>query len=371
MVAAAAVAVVYRWYTKERIPAWITAMFAGSAVAVPRQAVGLFRAATDPAASAAAVFEPTTMLMNVAALGLAVLVAPTGLAIGDRIATDVFAVAGAREIDAEVGRLVRTVGRVRGIRLPDSADDIGDIDGYEPVTEDRKEAMAGKTLLFPRRLRDGELVERVTERLKTDYGVGHVDVELAKDGAVTYLAVGRRAAGIGPTLAPGTAAVAVRADPGAGASAGDAVQLWRVGPGGEPERAATAELRVAAGDVATVVLDEDEAAELDPEESYRIITLPNEPGAEHEFGSLLRAADETMESVTVEAGSELDGLTLRETDATVVAVKPADGTVEAIPSRSRELGPGDVVYVVARPETIRRVSRRAAAAEADAPAADD
>ncbi|MFC6824442.1 potassium transporter TrkA [Halopelagius fulvigenes] len=374
MVVSAAIAVVYRWYTKERIPAWITAMFAGSAVAVPRQAVGLFRAATDPAASAAAVFEPTTMAMNVAALGLAVLVAPTGLAIGDRIATDVFAVAGAREIDAEVSRLVRTVGRVRGIQLPESAADIGDIDGYEPVTEDRKEALTGKTLLFPRRLRDGELIERFTERLKTDYGVGHVDVELAKGGTVAYLAVGRRAAGIGPTLAPGTAAVAVRADPGAGASAGDAVQLWRVGDDGTPERAATAELRAAAGDVATVVLDERDAAELDPEESYRILTLPNEPGAEREFGSLLRAADETMESVAVEAGSELDGLTLRDTDATVVAVKPAEGTVEAIPSRSRSLGPGDVLYVVARPEAIRRVSRRAAAtagSAADAPAADD
>lgn len=369
-VTAAAAALVYRWYTRERIPAWITAMVGGSAVAVSRQAVGLFRAATDPMVDSPAVFEPTTMLVNVSALGLAVLVAPTGLAIGDRIATNVFAVSGAREIDAEVSRLVRTVGRVRGIELPESADGIEDIDGYEPVTEDRKEALAGKTLLFPRRLRDGELVERFTERLKTDYGVGHVDVEIAKDGTVTYLAVGRRAAGIGPTLAPGTAAVAVRADPGAGASAGDAVQLWRAGPDGNPERAATAELRAAAGDVATVIVDEKEAAQLDPERSYRILTLPDEPGAEHEFGSLLRAADETMESVTVEAGSELDGLTLGETDTTVVAVKPSAGTVEAIPSRSRSLGAGDVLYVVARPEAIRRVSGRAAAPD-DAPAAGD
>lgn len=368
-VVAAAAALVYRWYTRERIPAWITAMFGGSAVAVSRQAVGLFRAATDPMVDSPAVFEPTTILVNVTALGLAVLVAPTGLAIGDRIATNVFAVSGAHEIDAEVSRLVRTVGRVRGIELPESADDIEDIDGYEPVTEDRKEALAGKTLLFPRRLRDDELVERFTERLKTDYGVGHVDVEIAK-GAVTYLAVGRRAAGIGPTLAPGTAAVAVRADPGAGASAGDAVQLWCAGPDGGPEHAATAELRAAAGDVATVILDEKEAAQLDPEESYRILTLPTEPSAEREFGSLLRAADETMESVTVEAGSELDGATLGETDAAVVAVKPSDRTAEAIPSRSRSLGAGDVLYVVARPKVIRRLSRRAAAT-ADAPAADD
>ncbi|SFG47271.1 hypothetical protein SAMN04488063_2161 [Halopelagius inordinatus] len=366
-VAAAAAALVYRWYTRERIPAWITAMVGGSAVAVSRQAVGLFRAATDPMVGSPAVFEPTTMLVNVSALGLAVLVAPTGLAIGDRIATNVFAVSGAHEIDAEVSRLVRTVGRVRGIELPESTDDIDDIDGYEPVTEERKATLAGKTLLFPRRLRDGELVERFTERLQTDHGVGHVDVEIDADGTVTYLAVGRRAAGIGPTLAPGTAAVAVRADPGAGASAGDAVQLWRTGPDGEPERAATAELRATAGDVATVVLDEKEAVQLDPAESYRILTLPDEPGAEHEFGSLLRAADETMESVTVQAGSELDGETLRAADATVAAVKPSDGVVEAIPSRSRSLGAGDVLYVVARPEAIRRVSGRAAATK-DAPA---
>jgi hypothetical protein len=369
VVVAAAAALVYRWYTRERIPAWITAMFSGAAVTVPLQAIGLFRAVTDPAADPGVIFEPTTVLVNVVTLGVAVLVSPAGLAVGDRLATGVFAVAGAREVDAEVSRLVRAVGRVRGIELPESADDIGDIDGYEPVPRDRKEALAGKTLLFSRRLRDGELAERFVERLKSDYGVGHVDVDLTDDGEVAYLAVGRRAAGLGPTIAPGTAAVAVRADPGAGASAGDVVQLWRVGDDGRPERVASAELRATAGDVATVVLDEKDAAGLNPDAEYRLLTLPHEPGAEREFTSLLRAADETMDAVTVEPGSELVGATVGATEVTVAAVKPADGAAEAIPSRARTLDVGDVVYVVARPEAIRRVARRAtASADASTPA---
>lgn len=354
----AAAAIIYRWYTRELVPGWLAALFGGSSAAIYLNAVGLLQTTTQ---DAAAVFAPSTVLLNSVILAAAVAVSPVGRAVGDRIATDVFAVAGARSVDAEVGRIVRTVGRVAAVELPAEASDIGDIDAYDPVPADRKEAMAGKRLLFPRRLTREELTDRLVTRIKEDYGVGYVDVELDDDANVSYLALGRRAAGLGPTMPPGVAAVAVRADPGAGASAGDAVQLWRVGEDGTPERVVSGELRATAGDVATVLLEEAEAERLDHEETYRLLTLPSDPGAEHEFTSLLRGADETMETVTVEAGSELVGSTLAALDATVVAVRSGDRPIDTIPTRSRELAAGDVLYLVARPETIRRVSRAASA----------
>lgn len=44
--------------------------------------------------------------------------------------------------------------------------------------------------------------------------------------------------------------------------------------------------------------------------------------------------------------------------ATVVAVKPAAGAIESIPARSRRIEGGDLVYVVARPDVIRRLESR-------------
>ncbi|MDS0299516.1 potassium transporter TrkA [Halogeometricum sp. S1BR25-6] len=363
---AAAAALVHRWYTREPIPRWLASLFGGTPAAVYISGIGLLDTITDPT-RAADVFEPSTMLLNSTVLVAAVAVSPAGRAVGDRVATDVFAFAGTSAVDAEVGRIVRTVGRVAAVELPEDPDNIGDIDGYDPVPRARKEAMAGKRLLFPRRLTDAELTDRLVTRIKEDYGIGHVDVELDEAGDVSFLALGRRVAGLGPTMPPGVAAVAVRADPGAGASAGDAVQLWRTGEDGAPERVVGAELRATAGDVATVILDESDAQRLDRGEEYRLLTLPSDPGAEHEFTSLLRSADETMERVTVELGSDLVGATLGNLDATVVAVRGADEdeAVDAIPARARELAAGDELFIVARPETVRRISRFAAAPEAD------
>ncbi|WP_336025011.1 TrkA C-terminal domain-containing protein [Halobellus salinisoli] len=360
---AALAAIVYRWYTREEIPAWLATLVGASGVALYLNAVGLFQQAVG--SNSGDIFDPMTVLINAATLGAAIAVSPAGRAVGDRIATSAFAIAGARELDTEVSRLVSNVGRVRPVELPAEANDIDDIEGFEPVPSATKADIAGKTLLVPRRLRGEDLRDRVVTRIKEDYGVGYVYLELDDDGTVRTLGLGRRAAGLGTTLAPGFAAVAVHADPGAGASAGDAVQLWRRTENADGTETATrvagGELRAATDDVATVILDEADAAAVDPDEPYRLVTLPTDPGAEREFTALLRAADETMDVVTVDAGSDLDGATLGSVDATVVAVHGAAGAIEAIPPRSRELAAGDALYVVARPERLREVTRRATA----------
>jgi hypothetical protein len=203
--------------------------------------------------------------------------------------------------------------------------------------------------------------------VKSDHGVGYVDVDVTEDGEIGYFAVGSRAAGLGPTLAPGSAAVAVAADPPNDATAGDAVQLWR---DPEPKRVATGELRGVAGDAATIALDESDAERLAEEESYRLVTLPSEPQADREFASQLRNADETMAAIAIGAGSELDGSTVGDVDVVVAAVRPEDGSVQPIPPRAYAFDPGDLVYLVGRPDALRRFEADAAGKRVEPPVAD-
>lgn len=342
------VAVGYRWYTRQRVPSGLAILAGLAVVAVylnTTTALGeVIGGRTDPLGT-------RTALFNITAFLLAGIAAAAGGRTGDRFATDLFAVAGAGELDAEVSRFVETVGRVIAVELP-AADAIEDIDGYDAVPSETKAALAGKTFMFPRRLTVAELREHLVDRLQTDYGVGHVDVDLAADGTVDYLALGSRVSGIGPTLPPGSAAVVVRADPAHSASAGDLVQVWTTDP---LRRVVTAELRGVADDVVTLAIDRTEAAVLDSAVRYRLVTLPGESMPEREFASILRAAEETMGTVTV-AAEGLAGNTIGALDVTVIAVRSGDGVIEAVPSRSRTVTPGDTLYVIARPDALRKLA---------------
>ena len=360
MVAAGAVALVYRWYTREPISEGVPALFAVSVVAVYLQTMALLgRVASGQETG---LFSLPVVLATLVSLGVALAVAPVGRRLGDRLATDVFALTGAREFEGDVGRLVRSVGRVTVVDLPDEIDDM---DAYDPVTDRAKEELTGRTLLFPTRLTEAELREQFVRRLKEDYGVGYVDVEFDADGAVAYLALGSRVAGLGPTLAHGTVAVAVRADPPNAASPGDVVQVWAADDGADgestPSRVTTAELRAAVDDVVTLAVDESDASELRFDREYRLVTMPATVTPDREFATLLRTADETMGAVTVAAGSALDGATVADLDAaTVIAVRPDGAAVDPIPRGARALSAGETVYAVARPEALRRLEAVAA-----------
>ncbi|QLH80384.1 TrkA C-terminal domain-containing protein [Halosimplex pelagicum] len=349
---AAAVALLYRWYVRERVPGELPALFGLSAVAVvlnTDQALGEVIApdgSGDPLDQAGILFHVVTFLVALAATR-------AGADVGDRLGSDVAVATGERAVETEVSRVVQAVGRVITVELPDEVEDIV---GYDPVPAETKEKLAGKTFVFPRRLTVDELRDRLVTRLKADYGVGHVDLELADDGSVEYLAVGSRAAGIGPTLPPETSAVAVKADPAFAASAGDLVQVWRTDPF---ERVVTAELRGVVDDVATLAIDAADTRKLDAEGEYKLVTLPVETRPDREFASVLRVAEETMAAVTVGAGSDLAGQPVGAIDVTVVAIRPESGPVEPLPARDRTLAPGDAVYIVAAPEAIRKVEAAA------------
>lgn len=392
---AAAGAAAYRWFVSEAVPRGLTTLLGTAVVAVYLNTVGLFETVIPVGGAVAAdPFAPATVLRNVVSLLVAAAAAPAGRRSGDRFATSVTTVAGADAVDGDLSRFARTVGRIRPLTLPET---VADIDGYDPVEDATKERFAGETLLFPRHLSDEELRERFVARLKAEYDVGHVDAEFDGD-RIVHLGIGRRVAGIGPTLDPSACAVAVRADPPNGAGPGDVVQVWRrprsavaepepttaesaeaskaepprdvetdtdtalgATAASAPERVATAELRAAVGDVVTLAVDGSDAERFDADDDYRLVTLPATPRADREFASVLRAADETMGVVPIEAGSDLDGEPVGRVAGAVVAVETAAGEVEPIPARGRSMSVGETLFLVARPEAIRDVERRASA----------
>lgn len=344
-VLAGAMGSVHRWYVRSEVPPGLSVLVGVGGVALYLNTAGALGAVIG---GDRGLLTSDAVLFNTAALLAGAAVAAAGGRAGDRLAEAVFRDGDDPRPDVDVTRLVRSMGRVITVQLPD---EIADLDGYDPVEPARKESLAGETLVFRRGLTVAELRERLVARLKEDFGVGHVDVDLENDGTVTYLAVGSRQAGLGPTLPHGSAAVAVRADPAHAASAGDLVQLWTAGTDGAG-RVATGDLRGTAGDVATVALEETDAESLSPEDRYRLVTLPIEPRADREFAALLRGADETLGVTSVAAGSALEGTTVGETAASVVAVIGEEG-VEPIPHRSRVFAAGETVYAIGRPDRLR------------------
>lgn len=356
--AAGGLTVAYRWYFTSLVPEGI-AILAG--VAVVALYINTASLGVVVGQGSVDLFRPGVVFFNVVALGVSTAAAPVGRRIGDGVASGLFSLVGLGELDAEVSTMVRSVGRVTSLRLPT---EIEDMESYDPVTEETKAELAGKTLVFPRRLTVDELRSRLVTRLKEDYGVGYVDVDLTAEGGVDYLAVGSRAAGIGPTIAPGMVAVAIRADPPNNAASGDQVQVWSIG--NSPERLTSAEIRGVAGDTVTLAVDEADADLLSPTERYRLLVLPAEPQADREFATLVRSVDETMGTIAVGADSTLVGETADTVAAAVLAIQPDGGSLNGLPEPDREFEGGDTIYVLGRPDVIRQLEAWASTPAPDA-----
>lgn len=347
-------AFVFRWYAGDGLPDGVAILLGLSAIALwlnTTATLGLAIGGTDID------LDVLPAALTLGAFAVGTIGADLGRRLGDRLSEDLTTITPLPRLNGDVGQLVKAKGRVLRVTLPD---DIEDIEGYDPVAGETKSELAGASLLFPRRITVEELRERLTERLRADYNVGHVDVDVAEDGTVEYLAVGGRAAGLGPTLAPETVAVAIRADPAFSASPGDVVQIWRTDEG--IERVARGEFRAGVEDVATVAVDAEIAERLDDESGYRLVTLPTESSADREFASLLRSAAETMSTITVDAGGGLVDATVGSLGVTVAAVQ-SSGDVEAIPPSDRVLSAGETVYAIGRPDALRRLEASATGPE--------
>ncbi len=280
---------------------------------------------------------------------------------GERLGTSERVTSG--RFQPDFSPLVRAVGRFITVTLPE---DIDDIDGYDPVSEDTKKALSGKAFDFPRGMTVATLKTQLVTRLREEHDVGYVDVELADDGSVEYLAVGQRVAGLGPTLPPKSAAVAIRADPPLTASPGDTVQIWRVSEGTE-ERVGTAELRTTVGSVVTLVADESLARKLDPTVEYRLLTLAADSYPDKEFAAMLRREDETMSIVELDAGSPLVGKSVGSLETTLIAIRGVEGEIDTIPKRSRTLAAGETLFAIGKPDVLRRLELLKGTTTTDSP----
>ncbi len=344
---AAGAAATFRWYSAEELPEGVAILVGVSTVAIW---LNTKTALQDAIIGTTPLLDPATAIYTVAAFVVSAITADGGRRVGDYIAQDVFAISTPRSID-DVSQLVRSAGRVITVELPTEIDDV---EGYDPVDEITKEELAGETFLFPRRLTREQLRDRLVDRLQRDHGVGHIDVEFAADGSIDYLALGSRPAGIGPTLAPGTVGIALRGDPAADASPGDAVRLWRR-DGDSIRRVTRGELRGTADDVVTLAIDAADAARIESDGDYRLVTLPDNPGAERDLVSLLRAADETVTTLPIETGDPLSGSTVGSLPVLVLAIDREPSPI-ALPAPETTLDAGDVVYVLARPDALRRLT---------------
>ena len=82
---------------------------------------------------------------------------------------------------------------------------------------------------------------------------------------------------------------------------------------------------------------------------------------------MLRRGDETMGIVGVDPESSLVGVSVSALDVTVLAVRSSDGEVETMPDRERSIGPGDSLFVIGRPDVLRKLE----ASNGVRPVADD
>ncbi|WP_247728921.1 TrkA C-terminal domain-containing protein [Halovivax limisalsi] len=304
--------------------------------------------------------DPVTLsaaASNLVVLGAAAMTALAGGRFGTEVAeSDRFRSGGfARDLSP----LVRATGRSIAVELPEV---VADIEGYDPVAEETRTAIAGTTLHFPRGLTVEELEAELATRLKARYDVGTVDADITADGTVEYLAVGQRAAGLAPTIPPGYEVTAVTADPPRSASPGDAIQLWRAG-----ERVASGEVRATAGRTVTLVGVEGAFDAVDPTASYRLVTLPADSRIDREFVTALRRAEQTTSEVSIEAESPLVGRSVRDAPGTIVAIRTRTGELVTIPDPDRRLEAGDVLSVLGLPATLRALASEATetAAEPD------
>jgi hypothetical protein len=179
------VSVAYRWYFREPIPRGLAALFGVATVALYLNTVGLLgRVIGTPGGDP---FDAVGIGIDLLTLLSAFVATIPGRRLGDSLRSGVLSAAGAREVNASVGRALRGVARLSAVELP-ASDEIEDMASYDPVPAAVKDELGGKTLLFPRAGTE-TLRERLVTRLKEDYNVGYVDAAgMASDESLRSIA---------------------------------------------------------------------------------------------------------------------------------------------------------------------------------------
>lgn len=276
-----------------------------------------------------------------------------GRELGDRLACDLDGLTRFDTDDSAVD-LLRSARRVQTVRLPETVEDA---DGYEPVSTERKQAMRRKEIRLPGDLSETERAERIETRLREDFDLEYVALELS-DGTISSLAAGTRSRDLGRTLPPGTSAVVIGTEPPAGASPGDPVDVWQSTETGVA-LVARGSFRSGGTGRTTLVVDDDTVSAIEQSRSYRLTVSSTPSSDRYRFVSTLRDCEETTVALDVREDGPLAGEFVGWLPGTALAIE-RESTVLATPEDRITLQDEDRVFLVGRPEQLATVSERLA-----------
>ncbi|MDB2264046.1 TrkA C-terminal domain-containing protein [Halorubrum ezzemoulense] len=309
-----------------------------------------------------------------------------------------------RTLSTDVIELVGGRGRVS----VEVAGEVTDIEGYPPLPADTRAAILDGDWTFPADLPLAELEDRFAERLRTEFDLADVSVQIDEQARATVSAApptgalskrvpaGKRAVSVSALVPTGIARGDVvrvitpdigvegaviaaqssgKPEPGAGAAstvvppAGDDADSedFRT-DGGETDvpspPAATAPTTTGGEGRVTLAVDRSEATALLRADRGRVLVLSRGTRREYELTALLRRAGKRFRKVTVAAGGPLDGHTIGEAEvreAYDVAVLAArHGSWRVAPDGTQPLSAGDDLFVVGSRDALDRFAEVAA-----------
>ncbi|MHC3439434.1 TrkA C-terminal domain-containing protein [Natrialbaceae archaeon A-gly3] len=340
------VAVGYRRTTTRRLPIAI-GVLTGTSVAAVWVVTRTIK--TGSVVGHLPVDGPASSAVVSTALVLTGFAAVAGRHLGDLVACDLYDIH-RLEANGDAASLLRSARVVVAVDLPD---EVADVEGYEPIDESIQRDLEGTTVRFPRSCSLEERRDRLRGHVRREYGIDIVDVTFGENGTIDRLAVGNRQRGLADTLPSNTVAVSVRGLSSSRATPGDAVEVWTAGSNAEFVSAGT--LRATTGEIATVVVDAENADAFEYERRYRVIVAPDGPDDAYEFVSTLRGVEETIEAVSVEPDGPFAGEFVGWLPGRVLAIERDEGLVP-LPDDRETLQEGDDLWVLGGPATLEELT---------------
>ncbi|WP_266078770.1 potassium channel family protein [Haladaptatus caseinilyticus] len=275
------------------------------------------------------------------------------------------------------GDVIERVGRFGRVRVRTTGD-VGDIDGYPPLTDDLRSAIRDGEWTFPADLPIAELESRLADRLRTEYDLADVSVEIDTGGKATVRAAPPEGS-LSRRLPSNRRAVSVDSLVPTGIARGDEVALELgddevVGTvlsakteGNEseddadedPSSVSRAPTTTGGDGRVTVSVPKADASDLIGGIPTKLRVRSREIHPEFELVRLLRQAGKQWRRVQISPGSELEGMALgglsvRDTyDVAVLGIEQANDWTVA-PSGTTTLTAGDNLYVVGTRDSLRR-----------------
>lgn len=288
--------------------------------------------------------------------------------------------------------VVDLVGRRGEVRV-EVTGEVGDMEGYPPLPEGIRRGIRKGEWRLPADLPLSELEARFADRLRTEFGLADVSVQIDEKARATVLAApplsglskrvpaGKRAVSVEALVPTGIARrdevdlvtpeatvrgtlVSARSGSADGAAAGTADEGSVATDGGEGGSAEPAEPPVPQAPTTTggegrvtVAVTRAEAERLLSVSRPKVVVRSRGHRREYELLSLLRRAGKRFRKLTVRPNGPLDGTTLagatvRETyEVAVLAVRRPDGWVIA-PRGGTTLAAGDELFAVGTPQVL-------------------